>query len=153
MKLLSYAAVGRQDVCSQLVAEGGLKPLFGVLLRIGLPSSPDDTDLDFHTLSLINHLLRQLADDDRIRVTAKFLEKQAQKTHRLVPPTHLLLTFRSLLDIYQVYGTRLQDADDDDFLVKCDAGLEVACMAVRVLMALTRTVFAVGSSLAAFSIF
>ena len=82
MKLLSYATEGRKDICSQLVAEGGLKPLFGVLLRIGLSSSPDDTDLDFHTLSLINHLLRQLADDDRIRVTAKFLEKHAQKTHR-----------------------------------------------------------------------
>ncbi|KAH0482122.1 MAG: uncharacterized protein KVP18_000246 [Porospora cf. gigantea A] len=138
MKLLSYATEGRKDICSQLVAEGGLKPLFGVLLRIGLSSSPDDTDLDFHTLSLINHLLRQLADDDRIRVTAKFLEKHAQKTHRL-------------LDIYQVYDARLQDADDDDFLVKCDAGLEVACMAVTVLMALTRTVLvALGSSLTAF---
>lgn len=84
LKVLDHAAAGPASapVCARLVDAAGLKPLVAVLAR----AKPSEQPLLEHALGILAALFRQLPGDSapRIRLLAKFLDKQYAKTTRLL---------------------------------------------------------------------
>jgi beta-catenin-like protein 1 len=82
LRLLDHAAgaPGGADVCARIVEAGGLKTTFTMFMR-----KPDGAALE-HLLGLFASLLRLLPAESagRIRTLAKFVEKDYEKTARLV---------------------------------------------------------------------
>lgn len=93
LRLLDHAAAGglasdsdsdsSADVCRKLVDAGGLKTLFTLFMR---SSRRPDRETTEHLVSLFARLLRLLPSGsaERIRALAKFVERDYEKTARLV---------------------------------------------------------------------
>lgn len=98
LRLLDHAAGGGPPdaaaaVCERIVEAGGLKPLFTLFMKTTAPnnqqnkSKKDDASATAeHLVGLFASLLRRLPGDSaaRIRTLAKFVEKDYEKTARLV---------------------------------------------------------------------
>ncbi|KAI9660136.1 MAG: hypothetical protein M1821_001488 [Bathelium mastoideum] len=85
LRLLDHAlagpAVAATPVCERLVDAAGLKTVFGLFMRKGT-----DVGITEHVLGVFASLLRCLPGDSpaRIRVLAKFVEKEWEKVGRLM---------------------------------------------------------------------
>ncbi|KAI9690019.1 MAG: hypothetical protein M1822_009901 [Bathelium mastoideum] len=85
LRLLDHAlagpAVAATPVCERLVDAAGLKTVFGLFMRKGT-----DAGITEHVLGVFASLLRCLPGDSpaRIRVLAKFVEKEWEKVGRLM---------------------------------------------------------------------
>lgn len=82
LRLLDYAASGPggTEVCQRLVDAGGLKPTFTMFMK------HDDERTVNHLIALFCSMLEQLPLNtaERIRTLAKFVEKDYEKTAKLV---------------------------------------------------------------------
>ena len=81
LRLLDHATGGpSRDICIKLVEAGGLKGLFTLF------NKTKDRRLLEHILSVLASLLRHLPSDsaERLRTLAKFVEKDYEKTSKLV---------------------------------------------------------------------
>lgn len=82
LRLLDHAVSGAQgaEVCEKLVEAQGIKTVFGMFMK-----KPDKTAVE-HLLGIFAALLRCLPGDSapRIRVLAKFMEKDYEKIEKLV---------------------------------------------------------------------
>ncbi|KAL2115398.1 hypothetical protein VTJ04DRAFT_9653 [Mycothermus thermophilus] len=83
LRLLDHAVTGPESVglCQRLVEAGGLKTTFTLFMK----KSDNHTTVE-HLLGIFSALLRRLPGDspERIRTLAKFVEKDYEKTARLV---------------------------------------------------------------------
>ncbi|KAI2468004.1 DUF1716-domain-containing protein [Annulohypoxylon bovei var. microspora] len=101
LRLLDHAVGGPGaagvDVCQQLVKDGGLKTLFTLFMKKNM-----DRITTEHLISMFGTLLRLLPADssERIRTLAKFVEKDYEKTAKLVK-------------IRRDYAARLKSADEE----------------------------------------
>lgn len=101
LRLLDHAAAGgpadaAAAVCERIVEAGGLKPLFTLFMKTTAPqhngknphhkAKDDGPTTTEHLVGLFASLLRRLPGDSaaRIRTLAKFVEKDYEKTARLV---------------------------------------------------------------------
>jgi beta-catenin-like protein 1 len=128
-RLLDHAVGGPAgaEVCKKLVEAGGLKILFTTLMK-GKPDRPTLESL----VDIFASMLRLLPADsaERIRTLAKFVEKNYEKTERLVEWRRKFAGFVAAedkkidnkLDGMDGY---LKEADvaDERFLARLDAGL------------------------------
>ena len=82
LRLLDHAAGGQSgaDVCQKLVEAGGLKTLFTMFMK------KHDAQTTEHLVGIFASMLRLLPADsaERIRTLAKFVEKDYEKTEKLV---------------------------------------------------------------------
>ncbi|KAH8887841.1 DUF1716-domain-containing protein [Thozetella sp. PMI_491] len=97
LRLLDHAANGGKDVCDKIVEAGGLKTLFTLFMK------KHENQATEHLVSIFASLLRRLEGSSapRIRALAKFVEKDYEKTAKLVK-------------LRQGYASRLASAADDD---------------------------------------
>ncbi|ROW07643.1 hypothetical protein VPNG_06810 [Cytospora leucostoma] len=83
LRLLDHAAGGASgaEVCQKLVAAGGLKTTFTMFMK----KHPDNQTAE-HLVGIFSWMLRLLPAEsaERIRLLAKFVEKDYEKTDRLV---------------------------------------------------------------------
>ncbi|KAG5948153.1 hypothetical protein E4U59_003484 [Claviceps monticola] len=104
LRLLDHAAAAAAtgdattsaDICIKIVDAGGLKSIFTLF------SKTKDHRLLAHLLSLFSSMLRHLpgSSAERIRTLAKFVEKDYEKTAKLV-------------GLHREYATRVQRAEQD----------------------------------------
>lgn len=82
LRLLDHAVGGPTgaDVCTKVVEAGGLKNIFTLFMK------KNDYQTSEHLISIFNSLLRLLPADsaERIRTLAKFVERDYEKTAKLV---------------------------------------------------------------------
>ena len=80
LRLLDHAAASGPEVCAQIVDAGGLKPVFTLF------NKTNDHRLLPHLASLFANMLRLLPSQsaERIRTLAKFVEREYEKTSKLV---------------------------------------------------------------------
>ncbi|KAK3332595.1 Catenin-beta-like protein [Cercophora scortea] len=82
LRLLDHAAAGRgaTGVCEKIVEAGGLKTLFTLFMK------SRDAQTTEHLVGVFASMLRLLPGDsaERVRLLAKFVEKDYEKTARLV---------------------------------------------------------------------
>ncbi|KAH8200800.1 hypothetical protein TruAng_005037 [Truncatella angustata] len=82
LRLLDHAAGGPTgaEVCAKIVEAGGLKNLFTLFMK------KNDNQTSEHLVSIFSSMLRSLPADsaERIRTLAKFVEKDYEKTTKLV---------------------------------------------------------------------
>ncbi|KAI5920996.1 Catenin-beta-like protein [Camillea tinctor] len=89
LRLLDHAAGGGPfgaPVCLKIVEAGGLKNIFTLFMKKKSGSGSDNRTTTEHLIGLFASMLRLLPADspERIRTLAKFVEKDYEKTERLV---------------------------------------------------------------------
>lgn len=126
LRLLDHAVGGAAgaEVCQKVVDAGGLKTLFTAFMK----KHPDNTTTE-HLVGIFSWMLRLLPGNsaERIRLLAKFVEKDYEKLDKLVKlridfAARLRLIDQQLDKEKQKYA---EDADleDERFLRRLDAGL------------------------------
>ncbi|KAK7746449.1 hypothetical protein SLS53_002408 [Cytospora paraplurivora] len=135
LRLLDHAAGGASggEVCQKLVAAGGLKTTFTMFMK----KHPDNQTAE-HLVGIFSWMLRLLPAEsaERIRLLAKFVEKDYEKTDRLVRlrrdyAARLRLVDEQLEKEQQQQQQRRRTADaeqdaefeEERFLRRLDAGL------------------------------
>eukprot|EP00917_Polyrhabdina_sp_WS-2016_P001450 GHVP01002973.1.p1 GENE.GHVP01002973.1~~GHVP01002973.1.p1 ORF type:complete len:510 (+),score=111.78 GHVP01002973.1:2430-3959(+) len=86
IKTLSYAVLQTKTICNQIVQSGGLKHIFGVLMRKGVKTKPhtkEEKEDEEFLLNIICSLLRYCTGDELGRVLHKFVENGSEKIERL----------------------------------------------------------------------
>lgn len=80
------AAAAATEVCRKIVEAGGLKNTFTLFMKKSGGSGGGDGQMTEHLVGIFASLLRRLPADsaERIRTLAKFVEKDYEKTARLV---------------------------------------------------------------------
>ncbi|KAF4592199.1 DUF1716 domain-containing protein [Ophiocordyceps camponoti-floridani] len=137
LRLMDHAAGGASasavDVCVKLVDAGGLRPLFTLFIK------SRDRRLQGHMLGVLASMMRLLpaGSAERIRTLAKFVEKDYEKTAKLV---QLHVDFAALVGRAEAQyrrnaaGVDPADADVELLSRRLDAGL-FALQQVDVLLA------------------
>ena len=114
LRLLDHALAGPDGAacCQRLVQAAGLKPLFSLLMK------KHDHQMTEHLLGILASMLRSLAADsaERIRLLAKFVEKEYEKLGRLVRIRRNYAAKVSAVDreIARERATLSAAEDDDD---------------------------------------
>lgn len=126
LRLLDHAAGGASgtEVCQKLVDAGGLKTVFTMFMK----KHPDNTTIE-HLVDIFATMLRLLpgSSAERIRMLAKFVEKDYEKADKLVTLRRDFAARLRLID-EQMDKEKRQYADDAEmqeerFLRRLDAGL------------------------------
>ncbi|ETS84151.1 hypothetical protein PFICI_02176 [Pestalotiopsis fici W106-1] len=127
LRLLDHAAGGPSgaDVCAKIVEAGGLKNLFTLFMK------KNDNQTSEHLIGIFNSMLRLLPANspERIRTLAKFVEKDYEKTTKLVKLRQEYASRVSLADeAIRSEQSRLsaeekEDMADEWFSRRLDAGL------------------------------
>lgn len=127
LRLLDHALAGPDGCpcCQKLVEAAGLKPIFSLLMK------KHDHQMTEHLLGILSSLLRSLPADsaERIRLLAKFVEKDYEKLTRLVQIRRDYASKLSPIDqAIAEERARLSPEEQDDradawFLRRLDAGL------------------------------
>ena len=127
LRLLDHALAGPDGApcCIQLVEAAGLKPTFSLLMK------KHDAHMTEHLLGILASLLRSLPSDsaERIRLLAKFVEKDYEKPSRLVQIRREYASKLALVDqaIAAERASLAEEADgeqNDEWLSRrLDAGL------------------------------
>ncbi|KAI1389304.1 DUF1716-domain-containing protein [Hypoxylon trugodes] len=98
LRLLDHAVGGTAgaEVCQKVVEAGGLKNIFTLFMK-----KNNDNQTTEHLIGIFGSMLRQLPADsaERIRTLAKFVEKDYEKTQKLVK-------------LRREYATRLSSVDE-----------------------------------------
>ncbi|KUI56647.1 hypothetical protein VP1G_03995 [Cytospora mali] len=129
LRLLDHAAGGASgaEVCQKLVGAGGLKTTFTMFMK----KHPDNQTVE-HLVGIFSWMLRLLPANsaERVRLLAKFVEKEYEKTDKLVKlrrdfSARLRLIDEQLEKEQQRRPEYAQDVDveDERFLRRLDAGL------------------------------
>lgn len=131
LRVLDHAAGGASgaDVCQKLVEAGGLKTLFTTFMKKGHDAKHVMTE---HLVGIFSWMLRLLPANspERIRLLVKFVEKDFEKTGRLVAlrrdvSARLRLVDEAMLREKGRSALELDDADleEERFLRRLDEGL------------------------------
>ncbi|KAH9429174.1 hypothetical protein MCOR02_010582 [Pyricularia oryzae] len=129
LRLLDHAVAQSREagVCEQVVEYGGLKTLFTLFMKSSssakASSKKRDPKVVEHLISIFACMLRLLPTDsaERIRTLAKFVEKDYEKTERLV-----LLRREYAGRVAAVDAAGMDELDEDErFSRRLDAGLFV----------------------------
>lgn len=129
LRLLDHAAGGASgaEVCQKLVGAGGLKTTFTMFMK----KHPDNQAVE-HLVGIFSWMLRLLPANsgERVRVLAKFVEKDYEKTDKLVKlrrdfAARLRLVDEQIEKEQQRRPAHAQDVDVEEvrFLRRLDAGL------------------------------
>ena len=129
LRLLNHALGGPEGAscCEKLVEAAGLKPTFGLFMK------KQDKENTEHLLGILASMLRSLPANEapRIRLLAKFVEKDYQACDRLVKLRHEYSSKVALIDreIQQERARldtdELNERADEWFSRRLDAGLYV----------------------------
>ena len=129
LRLLNHALGGPEGAscCEKLVEAAGLKPTFGLFMK------KQDKENTEHLLGILASMLRSLPANEapRIRLLAKFVEKDYQACDRLVKLRHEYASKVALIDreIKQERAKldteELDERGDEWFSRRLDAGLYV----------------------------
>lgn len=126
LRLLDHAVGGTAgtEVCQKLVDAGGLKTIFTMFMK----KHPDNTTIE-HLVGIFSSMLRLLpaSSAERIRLLAKFVEKDYEKASKLVTLRRDFAARLRLID-EQMDQEKRQYADETEmqeerFLRRLDAGL------------------------------
>lgn len=126
LRLLDHAVGGASgtQACQKLVDAGGLKTIFTMFMK----KHPDNTTIE-HLVGIFSSMLRLLpaSSAERIRLLAKFVEKDYEKAEKLVKLRRDFAARLRLID-EQMDRENRQYADDAEmqeerFLRRLDAGL------------------------------
>lgn len=127
LRLLDHAvggASGGAGVCQKLVDAGGLKTVFTMFMK----KHPDNQATE-HLVGVFSWMLRLLPANsaERIRLLAKFVEKDYEKADRLIKLRRDFAARLRLVDEHMAKETRAYDEDvdreEERFLRRLDAGL------------------------------
>ena len=129
LRLLDHALGGPENVscCERLVEAAGLKPVFGLFMK------KQDKEMTEHLLGILASMLRSLPANEapRIRLLAKFVEKDYQACDRLVKLRREYASRVAVIDGEIRQERARLDADDLEervdewFSRRLDAGLYV----------------------------
>lgn len=126
LRLLDHAVGGASgaEVCQKLVEAGGLKTIFTIFMK----KHPDNQTTE-HLVGIFSWMLRLLPANsaERIRVLAKFVEKDYEKADKLIKlrrdfAARLRLIDEQMEKDKQRY-TEDTDVEEERFLRRLDAGL------------------------------
>ncbi|KAG7286701.1 hypothetical protein NEMBOFW57_009012 [Staphylotrichum longicolle] len=113
LRLLDHAAGGSAGagVCQKIVDAGGLKTLFTTFMK------KHDKQMTEHLLGIFASMLRSLPADsaERIRMLAKFVEKDYEKTDKLVK---LRREYAARMGAVDEQIKQEQEAMDDDGIIE-----------------------------------
>lgn len=126
LRLIDHAVGGAAgaEVCQKIVEAGGLKTTFTMFMK----KHPDNQTTE-HLASIFSWMLRLLpgGSAERIRLLAKFVEKEYEKTERLVKLRRDYTARIRLVDEALAREKKLSEGDtdleDERFLRRLDAGL------------------------------
>ncbi|KAJ8124466.1 hypothetical protein O1611_g9174 [Lasiodiplodia mahajangana] len=128
LRLLDHAAGGASgiEVCQKIVEAGGLKNVFTLFMK----KSTDHRSVE-HLIGIFASMLRLLPADsaERIRLLAKFVEKDYEKTAKLVKLRWECATRMGAIDEAiraeqaQMSAAEREDMADEWFSRRLDAGL------------------------------
>ena len=129
LRLLDHALGGPQDgsCCERFVEAAGLKPAFGLFMK------KQDKEMIEHLLGIFASMLRLLTANEgpRIRLLAKFVEKDYQACDRLVKLRREYASKVAVIDKEinqeraEVSPEELEERADEWFSRRLDAGLYV----------------------------
>ncbi|KAK5628747.1 hypothetical protein RRF57_004462 [Xylaria bambusicola] len=128
LRLLDHASggVSGAEVCQKIVEAGGLKNIFTLFMK-----KSTDHRVAEHLIGIFASMLRLLPADsaERIRLLAKFVEKDYEKTEKLVKLRHQCAARLGAADEAiqaeqsQISAEERQDMADEWFSRRLDAGL------------------------------
>ncbi|PSR82448.1 Catenin-beta-like protein [Coniella lustricola] len=126
LRLVDHAVGGSlgTEACQKVVEAGGLKTFFTMFMK----KHPDNQTTE-HLVSIFSWMLRLLPGDspERIRLLAKFVEKDYEKADKLVKLRRdfaaRLRLIDEQLDKDKAQYTEAADFEDERFLRRLDAGL------------------------------
>lgn len=123
LRLLDHAVGGAAgtEVCQKLVEAGGLKTVFTMFMK----KHPDNQATE-HLVGIFSWMLRLLPgnSDERIRLLAKFVEKDYEKVEKLIKLRRDFAARMRLIDEQLAKESRDDDdLEDERFLRRLDAGL------------------------------
>ena len=129
LRILNHAMGGPEDAscCEKLVEAAGLKPIFGLFMK------RQDKENTEHLLGILASMLRLLPANEapRIRLLAKFVEKDYQACDRLVKLRREYASKVAVIDREIKQERARRDAEESDekadewFSRRLDAGLYV----------------------------
>lgn len=126
LRLLDHAvggASGGAEVCQKLVDAGGLKTVFTMFMK----KHPDNQATE-HLVGVFSWMLRLLPANsaERIRLLAKFVEKDYEKADKLIKLRRDLAARLRLVDEHMAKETRAYaedvDREEERFLRRLEAG-------------------------------